>query len=122
MEPEWYLCLVPADQAIQQLDSKGNAVESHFQYIPVPGKVNVIDGSYTCSLEDLNLSENAIVVQDGQYNLNIDAIRQIQEAKVEIQQDGYNYTIEDFSQFKEEPVYTDEYASEVNYYMGSLYI
>lgn len=75
----------------------------------------MIDGSYTCSIEDLqHLPENAIVVQDGQYNINIDAIRQIQEAKVEIQQDGYNYTIEDFGTFKEDPIYTDEFASEVN--------
>lgn len=98
---------------MQQHDLKDGSVAGHFEYIP--GKVEVIDGSYTCSLEDLqHLPENAIVVQDGQYNINIDAIRQIQEAKVEIQQDGFNYTIEDFSALKEEPVYTDEYASEVN--------
>lgn len=78
-------------------------------------KVEVIDESYECNIDDLShLPEGTIVAKHEQYEYNIDAIRQIQEAKVEIQQDGYNYTIDDLNNYKNEPFYADAYASEVD--------
>ena len=72
------------------------------------------------------LQGEAVAVENEEhYDYNIDAIRQIQEAKVEIQQDGFNYTIDEVNGFKHEPpenidnmdpnIY-NEYASEVYRY------
>ncbi len=108
--------MIQADQAIKQLDARTVNELEHFEYgsDSTHGKVDVVDESYACNIDDLqNLDEATIVVKQGRYDYSIDPIRQIQDAKVEIQQDGYNCVIDDMENFKSEPIYADEYASEV---------
>lgn len=100
-----------ADQAIQHLH--GTKVE-----IELPEeKVEVIDGEYECEIDDM-----AHLNDEGHLNEEqFEYIRQIRDAKVEIQQDGFNYTIDEMNGFKnasegkentDENLY-NEYASEV---------
>lgn len=84
-------------------------------------KVQVIDASYECEIEDIPQLDESVEADDQCYN--IEAIRQIRDAKVEIQQDGFNYIIGDgeINGFKAEPTIVEtvdenmynEYASEV---------
>lgn len=103
--------LLQADQAIQQLH--GTKVEIELQ------ETNEGAEGYECEIEEMpSLQEDDGT--DTQYDYNMEAIRQIQDAKVEIQQDGYNYTIDEEAEYKpEQPlnilnenVY-NEFASEV---------